>query len=127
MNTTPLTAAAAAKAAAPAAVSFGSLAGMVLALLMVLALILGMAWLLRRLSGLGGLQGPDGLRTIASLSVGPKERVLIVQAGEAQLLVGVTAQQITLLHQLEKPLPVPAAGDSFASLLARRLGKDVTP
>lgn len=131
MSTSPLSAiaaktAVATKATAPAAVSFASLGGMVLALLLVLALIIGMAWLLRRVSGLG-LQGPESLRTIATLAVGPKERLLVVQAGDTQLLVGVTAQQITLLHQLDKPLPVPVPANHFANLLARRLGRDVTP
>lgn len=125
MSTTLLNTASAAKAAAPAAgVSFASLAGMVMALLMVLALILAMAWLLRRLSGMGG-QGAQSLRTVASLAVGAKERVIVVQAGETQLLLGVTAHQVTLLHQLEKPLPANAPANTFAALLAQRLGKDV--
>lgn len=111
--------AAATKAAAPSAgLSFAAVGGMVLALLMVLALILGMAWLLRRLSGVG-LQNPSGLQPVASLAVGPKERVMVVQAGETQLVIGVTAHQISLLHRLETPLPAPAAGESFATLLAR--------
>lgn len=131
MSTSPLTAiaansAAATHATAPAAVSFASFAGMVLALLLVLALIVGMAWLLRRVSGLG-LQGPASLRTVATLAVGPKERLLVVQAGDTQLLVGVTAQQITLLHQLDKPLPVPVPTNHFANLLARSLGRELPP
>lgn len=106
-------------AAAPASgLSFAAVGGMLMALLMVLGLILAMAWVLRRMGG-GTLGAPAGLATVATLPVGTRERVLVVQAGDTQLVIGVTAHQVTLLHRLDTPLPKPVAGDSFASLLAR--------
>ncbi len=53
------------------------------------------------------------LRTVASLAVGPKERLLVVEFRDRQLVLGATAQQITLLLDLDKPLqaetPAPGA------------------
>ena len=102
-------------AAAPGA---GSVLSTLFALALVIALVFGLAWMLRRLPG-AGARGHQGLRVVASLAVGAKERVLVVEAGERQLLIGVTAQQISLLDTLAQPLP-EAPQESFAAVLARQ-------
>lgn len=114
---------AAAASAAPAQFTTAStLGGTVMALLIVVAVILALGWLLRRLPG-AAVRGHGPLRVVASLPVGVKERVLLVAAGERQLLIGVTAQQVTLLQALDTPLPVESAPESFAALLGKRLGQ----
>lgn len=124
---TVATATTAAQAAAPAAGStLSAIGGMVFALLIVLALILALAWLLRRLP-VSGMQAQKNLQVVASLSVGPKERLLVIEAGNTQLLIGVTANQISLLHELPTPLPAATQGPGFAALLAKRLGKESSP
>lgn len=75
---------------------------MILSLLMVLALIIICAFVLKRFNL--SQQGISQLKVITSLSLGTKERVMVVQVGEQQLLLGVTAQQITLLETLAEPL-----------------------
>ena len=75
---------------------------MILSLLMVLALIIICAFVLKRFNF--SQQGISQLKVITSLSLGAKERVMVVQVGEQQLLLGVTAQQITLLETLAEPL-----------------------
>ena len=69
-----------AKAAVPAAHAPSSpgLAGAFFALLLVLGLILGLAWMLRRLPG-AGFRPADGLRVVASLQLGAKERAVVVE------------------------------------------------
>lgn len=117
-------------AATTAALASPSLLGAVFALLLVVALILALAWLLRRLPG-SGFKPAAGLRVVASLAVGAKERIMVVEIGDAQLLIGVTAGGIRTLHALPEPLPVtaptalPKLATSFAELLARRTGKGV--
>ena len=109
------------------------LGGAVLALVAVLALIVGLAWLLKRLPG-SGLRSNDQLRVLTSLAVGQRERLVVVQVGQQQLLLGVTAQGIQTLHTLTEPLPEPAPGlapgtpplPAFAQLLTRHLRKDKT-
>lgn len=103
--------------AASAASAGGSLLGGFFALLLVLALVVGLGWLVRRIGG-GALRGPSGLRVVATLSVGTKERVVVVAAGDRQLLLGVTAQQVNLIQALDTPLP-EVATESFASVMAR--------
>lgn len=75
---------------------------MILSLLMVLALIIICAFVLKRFNLTQ--QGVSQLKLVTSLSLGAKERVVVIQAGEQQLLLGVTAQQVTLIERLEEPL-----------------------
>jgi flagellar protein FliO/FliZ len=44
------------------------------------------------------------LKIVGALSLGQRERVVVVQAGSEQILLGVTATQINTLHILDKPL-----------------------
>ncbi|AKC87977.1 flagellar biosynthetic protein FliO [Pseudoxanthomonas suwonensis] len=124
-------------AAAPAAAQAPATPGVFgafFALLLVLGLILGLAWLLRRLPG-AGLRPADGLRVVASLQLGAKERAVVVEVGGQQLLLGVTPAGISRLHELPQPLPPVAPAKlpslpnlkelpNFAQLLSQRLRKD---
>ncbi|WP_374013898.1 flagellar biosynthetic protein FliO [Pseudoxanthomonas koreensis] len=104
--------------------------GAFMALVLVLGLILGLAWLLRRLPG--GFRPAEGLRVVGSLALGAKERVMVVEVGGRQLLLGVTPAGISLLHDLPEPLPpvepprLPNLKNlpNFAQLLSQRLRKD---
>lgn len=101
--------------------------GALVGLILVLGLILGLAWLLKRMPGSGlGLRQSDQLRVVTSLSVGSKERLLVVEVGGQQLLLGVTAGGIHNLHALPHPLAPVAAPPlpNFAELLAKRLRKE---
>jgi flagellar protein FliO/FliZ len=108
---------AAASTSAPVASTAGSVFSMIVALALVLGLIMAIAWLLKRFAPSIVPANHSRLRVVASLSVGQKERVVVVQAGEQQLVLGVTAQSINLLEKLEQPLP-EVASNSFPSLLA---------
>jgi flagellar protein FliO/FliZ len=75
---------------------------MILSLLMVLALIFISALVLKRFNFTQQQSGQ--LKVIASLSLGVKERLVVAQVGEQQLVLGVTPQQITLIKSLEEPI-----------------------
>jgi flagellar protein FliO/FliZ len=75
---------------------------MILSLLMVLALIGVSAYVLKRFNITQQQSGQ--LKVVASLSLGVKERIVVAQVGEQQLLLGVTPQQITLIKSLEEPI-----------------------
>jgi flagellar biosynthetic protein FliO len=101
--------------------------GALVGLILVLGLILGMAWLLKRMPGAGlGIRPSDQLRVVSMLSVGTKERVMVIEVGKQQLLIGVTAGGITALHTLPEPLVVAPAPTmpNFAELLAKRLRRE---
>ena len=102
---------------------------MVLSLLMVLALIIICALVLKRFNLTQ--QNSSQLNVVASLSLGAKERVIVVQIGEEQLVLGVCSQQISLLKNLDKPLDVQPAkslalsGNVLSFLQKSNLGKSV--
>jgi flagellar protein FliO/FliZ len=82
----------------------GALAG-------VLLLIFAAAWLLRRLQqGQGG--GRGHLRIVSVLPLSAKERVVLVQAGEEQVLMGVSGAGIQHLHTLNTPIELEETGST---------------
>ncbi|UAK19590.1 flagellar biosynthetic protein FliO [Kluyvera sp. CRP] len=96
------------------------------ALLGIIVLILAAAWVIKRVLP-GTVQGrsSSGLKVSASASLGARERVVIVNVEDARLVLGVTAQQVTLLHTLppappENP-PPQANAPEFASLMKNML------
>lgn len=112
-------------AASPAA-DAGSLGGLVFSLLLIVGLILALGWLARRMPGFGGgAASKTGLRLVASLAVGARERVVVVEVGGTQLLLGVGAGGVRTLHTLDEPLPESATGapSPFAQVLAQHFGK----
>ena len=117
----------AAPAAAP--VGAGGLASVTLALLIVLAAIFAIAWLARRVRGLGNRVG-NAIDVLADVPLGPKERAVLLKVGTEQILVGVAPGRVSALHVLREPVEItraptassPAAA-SFGALLKRSLGK----
>lgn len=93
-----------------------------LGLLVVLAVIVAAAWGVKRFGKLGGsVQGR--LKVVGGVALGGRERVVLLQVGEEQLVLGVAPGQIRTLHVLSEPLAeVPLAGtrpaeESFAQRL----------
>lgn len=81
-------------------VTLGKLA---IALIVVLAVFWLFARVMRSFQGFqGGVH--QGLKIVGALSVGQRERVIVVQAGDEQLVLGVTSSQINTLHVLKSPL-----------------------
>jgi len=77
---------------------------MIVSLLLVLFAIVIAAWLLKKLQV--GTSSVNGLKVVTSLNLGSRERLVVVQVGEKQLLLGITGQQINLLDKLEEPIEV---------------------
>jgi flagellar protein FliO/FliZ len=103
----------------PAGVSPSPLLG---ALVVVVAAIFVTAFLYKRL----GPRLPGGsslLKSVATLPLGPRERLVVVRVADRWLVLGVTAQSIQPLADLEaKELPPePAGKQPFAGALARAL------
>nr|WP_255703514.1 flagellar biosynthetic protein FliO [Lysobacter sp. GX 14042] len=92
---------------------------------MVVGLILGLAWLARRVPGIGAAAGNRHLKLVGSLSIGPRERVVVVDVGGTQLLLSTGPGGTRTLHTLEQPLPDAGgtAPSPFAQVLAQHFGK----
>lgn len=109
-------------AGAPAAPLEGpSFVPMALALVLVLGLLGAALWVLRR-AGFAPRGGSTQLRLVTQLALGPRERVVIVEAGERWWLLGVGANGVTRLGSLPKgeasTSALPAA-PSFGALFEK--------
>lgn len=100
----------------------------IVSLILILMVILAAAWAVRR-TGLGRSANSPALRVSASQNLGNRAWVAIVDVEDARLVVGITAQQVTLLHTLPPAAPgtdsagaerVPDA-PGFTSALTRAL------
>lgn len=105
-------------------VSAGSVFQLILVLLFVVALILFAAWFFRRL-GQFGVTGNQAIRYLGGISVGQRERIVLIEVGETQLLIGVAPGRVEKLHKLDVPIDVEAtAGNGpFARKLAEIMNK----
>ncbi|KJH80984.1 flagellar biosynthetic protein FliO [Pseudomonas sp. KSR10] len=99
---------------------------LLLGLLLVIGLIFLLAWLLRRMQQLNP-RGNQAIKLISSHALGPRERLVLVQVGSEQVLLGLSAGRITPLHVLEEPVHLPdaePANPEFAQRLMELLGRD---
>jgi len=98
---------------------------MVLGLLFVLMMIFLVAFLFKKYVGSSFLVNTS-LKTIAGVSVGQKERVVLVQVGERQILVGVAPGQVNMLYALEKGEEVSVADETGKSAFAEKFKQSLT-
>jgi flagellar protein FliO/FliZ len=107
--------------AAPEPMAAASLFQLLFGLIVVLIAIGATAFLLRRLGRLP--QAAGALRVVAGLSVGARERAVLVQVGDKQLLLGVAPGRVETLYVLDRPVesltPPPGAAGGFADRLAQ--------
>lgn len=103
-----------------------SLLQVTLGLFVVLVVIAGAAWFARRF-GHFNMAAKGNLRIVGGLHLGSRERVVLMQVGEQQLLVGVAPGRIQTLHVLETPIDFednshpdkPLPGGVFGALLKK--------
>ncbi|WP_245575023.1 flagellar biosynthetic protein FliO [Chitinilyticum litopenaei] len=120
-----LAAAASGIPAATAGSGLAALAQVALALIVVLGLIVVGAWLMRRFSLLPRAAGGQ-LRVVSGVMVGTRERVVIVELRDTWLVLGVTGEQVNLLHTLPRPADAPdaaAAMPPFAQWLQQAIAR----
>ncbi|KMM79055.1 flagellar biosynthetic protein FliO [Pseudomonas deceptionensis] len=98
----------------------GQLTQLVLGLLLVLGLIFALAWLLRRVQQTGPRQG-QVIELISSRALGARDRLVLVQVGNEQILLGLTPGRITPLHVLKEPVQVPGTSQPATPEFAKRL------
>jgi len=105
----------------------GQLAQLVIGLLLVLGLIFFLAWLLRRVQQAGPAGKGQVIDIVSTRALGPRDRLVLVQVGNEQILLGLSPGSITALHVLKEPVQVPSteqATPEFAQRLMELLGKD---
>ncbi|MES0874097.1 flagellar biosynthetic protein FliO [Sinimarinibacterium thermocellulolyticum] len=105
-----------------AAVSAAGMLDVFVSLLLVIGAIFALAWLARRLQGARVARG-SAIRVCGGVQLGAKEKVVLLQVGETQFLVGVASSSVSLLHRFESAVtddpPTPDTG--FAERLRQAL------
>jgi flagellar protein FliO/FliZ len=105
----------------------GQLGQTALGLLAVVGVILGLAWVLRRMQQVRP-RGGQVIELLGARALGPRDRLVLVQVGQEQILLGLSPGRITPLHVLAHPVETPAPGEpvapEFAQRLMELLGKD---
>jgi flagellar protein FliO/FliZ len=97
------------------------LASLSLTIALIVVLLAGAVWALRRLRPGAGSSGGD-CAVIRALALGPRERLLVVRVGDRQLVVGVGAAGVSLLCELEQPLPqIPSINPTFAAAVGKAM------
>lgn len=117
-----------AHAAEPSQVaSAGSFFQVLLGLILVLGLMATLAWALKRL-GANRPTGNAAIRIVGGVSVGTRERILVVEAADQWIIVGVAPGSVNALSTMprQETPPVAAgvpAAPNFSSWLKQALGK----
>lgn len=110
---------------------YGNFYEMAIALVIVIAIIFVLAGIFKRLN-LVNVSGKNLIHVLASYSLSNKDRLVLVQVGSEQILVGLSPGNIRKIHQLENPVDPaqvlngrPKNGD-FVQLFKGLLEKNAT-
>ena len=95
-----------APAAATAASAASGFVTVAFSLLLILGVIVALAWVATRLR-LTPRAASSGLKVLADVAVGAKERVVLLKVGNAQALVGVGVDGVRSLALLERAVELP--------------------
>nr|WP_290447266.1 flagellar biosynthetic protein FliO [Pseudomonas sp. 21LCFQ010] len=104
----------------------GQLLQLLLGLLLVIGLIFVLAWVMRRAQSVAA-GNQQVIELVGSRALGPRDRLVLVQVGKEQILLGITPGRITPLHVLNENVQVPVrepATPEFAQRLLELMGKD---
>lgn len=82
-------------------ISAGTIVQTLLALLVIVGLLAGTAWFARKVAGGRGF-GQGGMKTLGGITLGPRERIVLVEVGDTWLVIGIVPGQIRTLHTMAK-------------------------
>ena len=108
-----------AKAATSPGVSSSQYANLFLGLVVIIGFIFLVAWLLRRVGGVSTASA-SAMKIVGGLSLGSRDRVVLLQVGDKQILVGASPGNISLIHAFDEP-PVAVENASSGSDFYRKL------
>jgi flagellar protein FliO/FliZ len=104
----PLAVAGAEPTAPPGFAGAGQVGKMIAGLLLMIVVIFALAAVLKRVNGLQRSL-PGAIRVVSVTSVGARERLMLVEVGGRQLLVGAAPGRIQTLLVLDEPIAAPQA------------------
>jgi flagellar protein FliO/FliZ len=80
-------------------------------LLTVLCIFFLCVWGIRKLTGITTVNSAERMRVVGGLTLGMREKVVLLQIGKKQLILGVTPGRIDALHVLEGEDCLKLSGD----------------
>jgi flagellar protein FliO/FliZ len=103
--------------------SSAQIANLIGGLALILLLIFGLSWFVKRFNQGGFTQNP-AIKMLAAMPLGTRERLMLVEVGGKQILLGITPTQITNLQVFDEPVIVsknktpPDSSDFSQKLMA---------
>lgn len=110
------------RSASTDAFSLSNMLNMFMGLAIVVALILGLAWILRKYGRVPGKNLVD-MKVIGGLSLGTREKAVLIEVENTRLLIGVTPGHIQTLHVLGTQGEPPSAFDKTLQQLQQKNGQ----
>jgi len=86
-------------------VSTSSILQVIVGLVVVLAVFAVSAFVLKRMGRFSSLDN-GAMKIVATLTMGTRERIVLLQAGEQQIVIGISPGRMQTLCQLEKPIEI---------------------
>lgn len=93
---------------------------LIFGLLFVLATIVVVVWLIKRIGRLNHTSNKQ-MHIVAAMNLGAREKIILIQVGEQQILIGATPTSINKLHILDQPLIEPDPVEPFSQALSEKL------
>ena len=90
-----------------------------LALLGIIGLIFGLSWFVKRFNQ-GSFSANAHIKILSAMPLGTRERIVLIEAGGQQLLLGITPTNINTLHVFENPI-VMDSNENVQSDFSRKL------
>lgn len=79
------------------------LVNVTLALMGIIGLIFAISWFVKRFSQ-GAFSANAHIKILSAMPLGARERIVLIEAGGQQLLLGITSTNINTLHVFETPI-----------------------
>ena len=89
----------------------------------IVLLLWGGIWAMRRMRPGIGLGGARDCAILRSLALGPRERLLVVEIGARQLVIGVGSASVSLICELDERLPAASRDDRFGEAIKNAMGR----
>ena len=89
----------------------------------IVLLLWGGIWAMRRTRPGIGLGNASDCTILRSLALGPRERLVVVQVGVRQLVIGIGSASVSLICELDERLPAATTDDKFGEAIKKAVGR----
>ena len=95
-------------------------------LIVVVAVIFWGAWLAKKFRLGSAFSNNEHLKIVSMLSLGTREKILLLEVGEEQIVIGTSAQGIHHLHTLKTPIKLDDSNSKNSLSFAEQFKKLLT-